>query len=75
METITDEQIQHVLDGIDQSTGLKLFHSFFDRSLLPGDGIVSYRLVGKGGSNKGGRSVASPGLVVDPLILPVGVLP
>jgi hypothetical protein len=38
METITDEQFQRLLEGVDHSTGLGLFDSYFDPTLLPGNG-------------------------------------
>lgn len=45
MDTLTDEQFQRLLDGIDQSSGPGPFDSLFDPTLLPSgayeDGIFS----------------------------------
>lgn len=45
MDTLTDEQFQRLLDGIDQSSGPGPFDSLFDPTLLPlsscDDGIFS----------------------------------
>ncbi|OKP09512.1 hypothetical protein PENSUB_5134 [Penicillium subrubescens] len=38
MENITDEQFQRLLNDIEQSSGPGLFDTFFDPTLLPGNG-------------------------------------
>lgn len=38
MDNITDEQFQRLLDSIEQSSGPGLFDTFFDSTLLPGNG-------------------------------------